>query len=77
MNRYRANISIKGVDNSGQKSTWLKKYLISISFLQERKAAKRKLSEDKEYDENIRKERKEYKQAIKKKMKLENQREVI
>ena len=51
--------------------------MISISFLQERKAAKRKLSEDKEYDENIRKERKEYKQAIKKKMKLENQREVI
>ena len=42
--------------------------------LEERKAAKRKFSEDKEYAANIREERKEYKQALKKKMKLEKER---
>merc|ERR1712062_669383 len=36
--------------------------------LEERKAAKRKFSEDKEHAVNIREERKEYKQALKKKM---------
>merc|ERR1711899_314123 len=42
--------------------------------LEERKAAKRKFSEDKEHAANIREERKEYKQALKKKMKLEKER---
>ena len=45
--------------------------------LQEKKAAKRKFTEDEEYAANIRDERKEYKQALKKKIRLEKEQQVI
>ena len=49
----------------------------SIMQFQEKKAAKRKFTEDEEYAANIRDERKEYKQALKKKIRLEKEQQVI
>ena len=48
-----------------------------LTNLQEKKAAKRKFSEDEEYAANVREERKEYKLALKKKIRLEKERQVI
>ena len=45
--------------------------------LQEKKAAKRKFTENEEHAANIREERKEYKQALKKKIRLEKEQQVI
>ena len=48
-----------------------------IMQFQEKKAAKRKFTEDEEYAANIREERKEYKQALKKKIRIEKEHQVI
>ena len=48
-----------------------------LTNLQEKKAAKRKFGEDEEYAANVREERKEYKLALKKKIRLEKERQVI
>ena len=48
-----------------------------IMHLQEKKAAKRKFTENEEHAANIREERKEYKQALKKKIRLEKEQQVI